>query len=60
VVGIAVGYEIISNRGNIKVVKIYGVLNIHKEYGGISRVNDSQATVRNTGSAGGTTDKGKN
>jgi hypothetical protein len=35
----AVGYEIISNRDNIKVVKIYGVLSTRKEYGGISRVN---------------------
>jgi hypothetical protein len=42
-VGIAVRYEIISNRDNIKVVKVEGVLNTHKEYGGISRVNDSQA-----------------
>jgi hypothetical protein len=55
-----VGYEIINNRDNINVVKIYGVLNTHKEFGGISRVNDSQATVRNTGSAGATTDKGNN
>jgi hypothetical protein len=34
VVGIAVRYEMISNRDTNKVVKLYGFLNTHKEYGG--------------------------